>query len=410
MISGGAPLPAKIAYADCFSGISGDMFLAALIDLGLDADFLRHELDKLAIGPFDLTITSAQRAGIKACAIDIKAGANQQFRNLDAIRGILSASGLEPVITDRAGAVFSALAAAEAKVHGLPVEQIHFHEIGAIDTIIDIVGVVIGLHALGIEQLFCSPLPWGRGFVQCAHGHLPLPAPAVCALLAGAPVYGVDETEELVTPTGAALLAALTKGFGPIPDMNIARTGYGAGTRQLASGQANVLRLIIGASSATAQTVEIIETHLDDWNSEGFPYLCELLLAQGALDVSLTPLLMKKGRPGQLLRVICPPARGLGLKQTILTETTAIGLRFHTESRMTLPREQVEVETPWGKIVAKKVQTPAGEIIYPEYEACKEVARARKVPLQQVYREVCMAPRQQAGENQQEIGGEDENG
>ncbi len=390
MTTSGETLSVKIVYADCFSGISGDMFLAALIDIGLDANFLRHELNKLAIGPFDLSITSTHRSGIKASAIDIKAGAGQQFRNLDAILDILHNSGLAPVIVERASAVFTTLAAAEAKVHGLPVEQIHFHEIGAIDTIIDIVGVVIGLHALGIEQLISSPLPCGHGFIECAHGRLPLPAPAVCALLTGVPVYGVNETQELVTPTGAALLTALAKGFGPIPNMNIEMTGYGAGTHLLTSNQPNVLRLIIGNISEAIQTVEIIETHLDDWNSEGFPYLCELLLAQGALDVSLTPLLMKKGRPGQLLRVICSPTQGLGLKQTILSETTAIGLRFHTESRMVLPREQIEVDTPWGKIMAKKVQTPAGPVVYPEYEACKQVALSMHVPLQQVYREVSM--------------------
>lgn len=378
----------KIAYTDCFSGISGDMFLAALLAAGLDENLLRLELDKLDIGPFDLTVTTTRPSGIKATKVEISARGNQQFRNLAAILDILRASDLAPDIITRAGAVFTALASAEAKVHGLPVDQIHFHEVGAIDTIIDVVGVIVGLHHLGIERLVSSPLPWGHGFVDCAHGRLPLPAPAVCELLTGVPVHAVDITQELVTPTGAALLTTLSQGFGPLPDMTITATGYGSGNHILPNQQPNLLRLIIGHKAQEAQTVEVIETHLDDWNSEGFPYLCELLLRQGALDVSLTPMLMKKGRPGQLLRVICHPSHGLPLKQTILSETTAIGLRFHTELRMTLEREQVLVETRWGKIAAKKVQTPAGEVIYPEYEACREIAKIAQVPLQQVYREV----------------------
>lgn len=378
----------KIAYADCFSGISGDMFLAALLDAGLDEKFLRLELEKLDIGPFDLSVTTTRPSGIKATKVEIGARPDQQFRNLATILEILQSSALEPVIITRAAAVFQTLAEAEARVHGLPVDKIHFHEVGAIDTILDVVGVVIGLHHLGIERLICSPLPWGHGFVECAHGRLPLPAPAVCELLRGVPVYAVDMTQELVTPTGAALLTTLSQSFGPLPDMTIAVTGYGAGTHTLANRQPNLLRLIIGQETQKAQTVEVIETHLDDWNSEGFPYLCELLLKQGALDVSLTPMLMKKGRPGQQLRVICHPAHGLQLKQTILAETTAIGLRFRTESRLTLEREQVTVETQWGKVVAKKVQTSAGPVIYPEYEACKQIAESAQVPLQQVYREV----------------------
>ncbi len=383
-----ATQPPKIAYTDCFSGISGDMFLAALLDAGLDEGLLRQELAKLDIGPFDLTVTTTRPSGIKATKVEISAGEDQRFRNLATILDILQASDLEPVIIERAGAIFRKLAEAEAKVHGQPVESIHFHEIGAIDTILDVVGVTCGLHILGIGRLISSPLPWSHGFVDCAHGRLPLPAPAVCELLAGVPVYGVDLTQELVTPTGAALLTGLAQGFGPLPDMTVDVTGYGAGSQTLSNQQPNLLRLIIGRERQESQTVEIIETHLDDWNSEGFPYLCDLLLRQGALDVSLTPMLMKKGRPGQQLRVICYPAAGLQLKQTILSETTAIGLRFRTEARMTLEREEVKVETPWGAITAKKVQTPAGTMIYPEYESCREIAESAQVPLQQVYREV----------------------
>lgn len=378
----------KIAYADCFSGISGDMFLAALLDAGLDEEFLRLELGKLDIGPFDLSVTTTRPSGIKATKVEISARADQKFRNLATILDILQSSPLEPIVIARAGAVFQTLAEAEARVHGLSVDKIHFHEVGAIDTILDVVGVAVGLHYLGIERLISSPLPWGHGFVECAHGRLPLPAPAVCELLQGVPVYAVDETQELVTPTGAALLKTLSQGFGPLPGITIDVTGYGAGTHALANRQPNLLRLIIGHKTQEVQTVEVIETHLDDWNSEGFPYLCELLLKQGALDVSLTPMLMKKGRPGQQLRVICHPAHGMQLKQAILSETTAIGLRFRTEARLTLEREQVTVETQWGKVAAKKVQTPAGPVIYPEYEACRQIAESAQVPLQHVYRAV----------------------
>jgi len=385
----------KIAYTDCFSGISGDMFLSALLDAGLDENLLRRELQKLAIGPYDLAISTTRSSGIKATRVEIRADANQQFRNLATILDILHATTLAPIIVDRAEAVFRNLAEAEAKVHGLPVDAIHFHEIGAIDTIIDVVGVVIGLHHLGISRLFSSPLPWNHGFIDCAHGRMPLPAPAVCELLTNVPVYASALTQELVTPTGAALLTSLCQDFGPLPAMTITNTGHGAGSQELANHQPNLLRLIIGEETAEnkeAQSVEIIETHLDDWNSEGFPYLCDLLLAQGALDVSLTPMLMKKGRPGQQLRVICHPAYGLRLKQTILAETTAIGLRFRTEARLTLKREQVTVKTPWGEIMAKKVETPAGPRIYPEYEACRKLAESARIPLPQIYNAVMGTP------------------
>ncbi|MFH2124324.1 MAG: nickel pincer cofactor biosynthesis protein LarC [Pseudomonadota bacterium] len=380
----------KIAYLDCFSGISGDMFLAALLDAGLDEGLLRRELATLDIGPFDLAITTTRPSGIKATKVEISSRANQQFRNLATILDILKASDLSPIIIERAGEVFRNLARAEAKVHGQPVDTIHFHEVGAIDTILDVVGVILGLHHLGIERLISSPLPWVHGFVECAHGRLPLPAPAVCELLTKVPVYAVDLAQELVTPTGAALVTSLAQGFGPLPDMTIDVTGYGSGSQTLTNGQPNLLRLIIGRETQKSEIVEIIETHLDDWNSEGFPYLCELLFTQGALDVSLTPMLMKKGRPGQQLRVICHPAQSMQLKQTILSETTAIGLRFRTESRLTLAREGVTVKTSWGEVMAKKVQTPAGTVIYPEYEACRDIAEIAQVPLQQVYREVYM--------------------
>jgi pyridinium-3,5-bisthiocarboxylic acid mononucleotide nickel chelatase len=383
--------PSRIAYADCFAGLSGNMFLGALIHAGLDEEILRSELGKLDIGPFRLLIEERTLCSIASIFVDVDSTPRPEFRHLSSILALLDRSGLPQPVIEKSTAVFRELAQAEAKVHGIAVEQVHFHEIGAVDTIIDVVGTVLGLHLLDIRRLTASPVPMGRGFVVCAHGTLPLPAPAVCELLSGIPVYGVPLDQELVTPTGAALLKVLADHFGPMEPMTIERTGYGAGSHVLPDNRPDLFRLIIGQASAAgeAQEVEIIETNLDDWNPEGFPYICSLLLGRGALDVTLTPLQMKKGRPGFSLQVICAPAHGQAVKETILSETSAIGLRFRREQRLTLAREQIVVDTRWGKIQAKKVWTPAGIVIYPEYEACREIASRQKVPLQQVYREVC---------------------
>jgi pyridinium-3,5-bisthiocarboxylic acid mononucleotide nickel chelatase len=381
----------RIAYADCFAGVSGNMFLGALIHAGLDEGLLRNALGKLDIGPFTLSIEPKTLCSIQSLYVSVDSEPRSEFRHLSSILALLERSRLPAQVTEKSAAVFRELAKAEAKVHGIPVEQVHFHEIGALDTIIDVVGTVLGLHLLDIRRLVVSPVPLGRGLVVCAHGTLPLPAPAVCELLRGIPVYGIPIEQELVTPTGAALLRVLADHFGPMEPMIIEQTGYGAGSHSLPDQRPNLFRLIVGRANTVseAQEVEIIETNLDDWNAEGFPYICDLLLARGALDVSLAPLQMKKGRPGFRLQVICIPAHGHALKETILSETTAIGLRFRREQRCTLAREQVFVETRWGKLQAKKVWTPAGILIYPEYEACREIAVRHKVPLQLVYREVC---------------------
>ncbi|MCF8055271.1 MAG: nickel pincer cofactor biosynthesis protein LarC [Desulfocapsa sp.] len=382
--------PSSIAYLDCFSGISGDMILGALLHAGLDQETLLEELGQLKGVDFQLTVTNELRAGISCRHVTVDSPSEQKFRHLGDIIDLLGDSNLSPAITDKAGQIFTHLAEAEAKVHNIPLDKVHFHEVGAVDTIVDIVGSLIGLQHLGIDHITCSPLPMGHGFVHCSHGKLPLPAPAVCELLSDIPVYGVNQEQELVTPTGAVLAANLADNFGSMPSMTVKTVGYGAGSNKLKNDQPNLLRLIIGEPAAVKETqlVEVIETNLDDWNSEGFPYLCDLLFEKGALDVSLSPLIMKKGRPGQLLLVIAEPAHSLALKQIILSETTAIGLRFHKEERMTLKREAVLVSTPWGKIVAKKVETPKGTMIYPEYEACRKVAEENHVPLAKVYQAV----------------------
>lgn len=383
--------PSSIAYLDCFSGISGDMLLAAFLHAGLEKDLLLDEFSKLKGIDFQLNTEDQLRSGISCKQVIIHSPSKQQFRHLGNILDLLEKSDLAPVIIKKSSQLFTHLAKAEAKVHQKRIDKIHFHEVGAIDTIVDIVGALVGLTHMGIDKVVCSPLPMGHGFVHCAHGRLPLPAPAVCELLNDAPVYGVDQDKELVTPTGAVLAVGLANTFGNMPAMTVKKIGYGAGTHKLKNDQPNLLRLIIGEPHLEQQEsslVEIIETNLDDWNSEGFPYLCDLLFAQGALDVSLSPLIMKKGRPGQLLRVIASPVHALELKQTILSETTAIGLRFRKEERMTLEREAVLVSTPWGEIVAKKVQTPKGTVIYPEYEACIKIAKKEQIPLARVYQAV----------------------
>jgi uncharacterized protein (TIGR00299 family) protein len=379
--------PSRIAYADCFSGVSGDMFLGALLHCGLPETFLRQELAKLDIGEFSLAITNPTVCGIGSCKVDIEAGGQQNLRHLHTIRDILENSKLDDHIISTSLDIFTELARAEAKVHNTDIKKIHFHEVGAVDTIIDIVGTVAGLRYLGINRLIAAPIPCPRGFVKCAHGTLPLPAPAVLEILAGVPCYGVEIEKELVTPTGAALLKVLADDFGSMPPMVIDTTGYGAGSHSVGENTPNLFRLILGNSvnALEHQEVEVLETNIDDCSPEIFPYLFESLLSRGALDVSVTPIQMKKGRSGFKLQVISPLHLSIELRDLIFCETTSIGMRHHREQRHTLPREHVEIETPWGKLAAKKVITPRGDVLYPEYEACRRVALDNDVPLQQVY-------------------------
>ncbi len=384
------PSAANTAYLDCFSGISGDMLLGALLDCGLPEQKLRAELNKIELDPYELVVDRVKRHSIAAVSVQVSSISGQRFRNLADIRSLLTNSSLEKTVIERSLAVFTRLAEAEARVHGKSIDEIHFHEVGALDTIIDVVGTVAGLYHLGISTLHCAPLPLGRGFVDCAHGKLPLPAPAVCEMLRDIPVTGIDTVLELVTPTGAALVGELADRFGPLPPMIVASTGYGAGDNPGTDNRPNLLRIITGRMQRVeeAQQVEVIETNLDDWNPEGFPYLCGRLFAHNALDVSLTPIQVKKGRPGYRLSVISSSADAQPLKDIILSETSAIGLRFRTEQRLTLPRDIISVDTPWGPVQAKKVTTSAGFKIYPEYESCRETAERRNIPLDQVYQAV----------------------
>ena len=366
------------------------MLLGALLHAGLDQQFLLQELSKLHLKGLHVAVEEKTVQAISCIKISVNSDCRQKLRTLPIILNILGNSDLNPKIIQQATTVFQLLAAAEAKIHSIPVDTVHFHEVGALDTIVDVVGTFVGMQYLNIQRLICSPLPTGHGFITCGHGQLPIPAPAVCELLKQIPTYGIDLPQELITPTGAALIAGLADDFGPLPPMRITATGYGAGTRILKNGQPNLLRIITGEGINVTenQSVEIIETNLDDWNPEGFPYLFERLFDRGALDVNLTPIQMKKGRPGFCLQVISSPALAHGLKETILTETSAIGLRFRSEQRWTLPRKTVQIETQWGHIRAKQVETPGKTVIYPEYEECHRIAADQNIPLHDVYHEV----------------------
>lgn len=378
----------KICFLDCFSGISGNMFLGALLNAGLSQEALLETLGLLKLPGWELKCAPVAQSGLQAGLVHIQAEETGMHRHLSDIQTILEQSDLEPLIAERSLAVFTRLAEAEAHIHGTIPAKVHFHEVGALDAIIDIVGTVAGLHLLGIDEVICSPLPFpGAAWVHCRHGDIPLPAPAVCELLKGVPVYGENLQQELVTPTGAALVAELSSSFGPLPPMTLESTGYGAGTLHRQDGRPNLLRVMIGRKQTVeeARQVEVIETHLDDWNPELWPYVAEKLMRKGALDVSLVPIQMKKGRPGFLLRLLAAPARAMHLKDTILNETSAIGLRFYRVQRMTLPRAYIELKTPWGAVRAKKVTSSEGIRITPEYEDCVRLAEEQDIPLQNIY-------------------------
>lgn len=375
------------AYLDCFSGISGDMLLGAFLDAGLDEAQLAEQLTLLQLPDYSLQSERLNKGAISGIKVHVHGSEDHHHRTHADIIHLIAASSLSQNIKDTALAIFATLAKAEAAIHGVSEKDIHFHEVGAIDSIIDIVGTAIAIDLLHIDKLIVSPLPMGSGWVMCQHGKLPLPAPAVLKLCEGLDVYGVDATEELVTPTGAAIVKTLARN-GTMPAMTISATGYGAGSHDL--DHPNVLRLVLGEEQLTseAQEIEVIECNLDDWSPEPFPHLCELLLEKGALDVSIIPIHMKKGRPGFLLRVLSTIVDAGKLKETILSETTAIGLRFRREQRLTLPREEVVITTDYGDIIAKKVETPHGTRIYPEYEDCRDVANRLHIPIMDVYAEV----------------------
>jgi pyridinium-3,5-bisthiocarboxylic acid mononucleotide nickel chelatase len=382
----------KLAYFDCFSGISGDMTLGALVDAGCDLEHLRRELRALQLPGWEVSAEKVWKNGMAATYVKVKTEDHQRHRSLSAIHEILKNSQLAPEVRGRAAAIFQRLGQAEARVHNVPVEKIHFHEVGAVDAIVDIVGACIGFQALGVERFACSPLNVGGGTVKVAHGKLPVPAPATANLLQGSPTYSNGVQRELVTPTGAAIVATLCDSFGPQPPMKVSAIGYGAGTADL-EGQPNVLRLMIGEAAERAlpgfdQEIAVIEANLDDMNPQIYGYFLEKALAVGALDVFTTPVQMKKNRPGTLLTVLCQPADASTLMELIFAETTTFGVRSYRAQRRTLPRESVKVSTSYGD-VRVKLSRVNGRILHvaPEYDDCRKLAVEKNVPLQQVINE-----------------------
>jgi pyridinium-3,5-bisthiocarboxylic acid mononucleotide nickel chelatase len=375
-----------IAYLDCFSGISGNMLLGALLDLGGDTDALSEDLAGLKISGWELTTKSVKRGGLKGTLAEVEVKASQPKRNLSDILSIICESKLPPPVQKKAGKVFRLLAEAESKVHGEPVSKIHFHEVGAVDAMVDIVGTVALIHRLGVEKLYCSPLPLGRGWVESAHGPLPLPAPATAKLLHNIPTYGVEVTEELVTPTGAALAVGLAEAFGPQPAMTIKATGFGAGSREFS--RPNLLRVFLGEAAADCDELLLLETNIDDLNPQLYENVMERLLGAGALEVYLTPVIMKKSRPGVVVSILC--AKGLleKLLQIIFAETTTLGVRISPVGRRCLEREFKKIAITWGEVTIK-VARLEGKIISaaPEYEDCRKLAEEHKIDLRLVYEE-----------------------
>jgi pyridinium-3,5-bisthiocarboxylic acid mononucleotide nickel chelatase len=446
--------PMRIAYLDCFSGVSGDMFLGALVDAGVPAKLFEETVAALNIGA-RLEISRVSRSGIAATKVDVfahgekelprevffeqqsraqkhehrhdhghehapghvelrehnysqsghegtRAGApaphvHEHGRGLKEIREIIRAAGISDSAKRTAIAIFEALGAAEAKIHNTDIETLHFHEVGAVDAMVDIICAAVGSEALGVDEIVCSPLDVGGGSVKCAHGVLPVPVPATVELLQGAPVYSSGIQVELVTPTGAAIVKTLARRFAPFPAMTIEKSGYGAGSRDF-PGQANVVRLTIGeaqskfAENTSLETISVLEANLDDLNPQVFGYVVERLLEAGALDTFAVPVQMKKNRPGMLLTVLSKPEDAARLAQIVFTETSTLGVRRREEQRQTLARKWVNVVTRWGD-VRLKIASMNGTITNyaPEYEDCKKLAAENHVPLKSVMNEALEA-------------------
>ncbi len=451
----------RIAYLECFSGISGDMFLGALVDAGVAPQLLEQTVAALNLGA-KLEISRVVRSGISATKVDVwvdgekdmpreefwakqEAGApghshgehshehghghnhghsheqhqehssgktrpgapaphSHSHRGLSEIRKIIAAAEISESAKQTAISIFEALGAAEAKIHNVPVEQIHFHEVGAVDAIVDIVCAAVGAEALGADEIVCSRLNVGGGTVKCAHGTFPVPAPATLELLKDAPVYSSGLQAELVTPTGAAIVKTLAKRFSTFPEMRVEKSAYGAGSREF-SEHPNVLRLVIGEESAGlvaktgSDTVTVLEANLDDLNPQVFGYVMERLLEEGALDAFGLPVQMKKNRPGTLLSVLCRPADADTLTQLLFTETTTLGVRRRDESRQTLARRWESVRTQWGEVRIKIASMNGTVTNYaPEYEDCRRIAAEYHVPLKTVIQEAARAYLIGAGE------------
>jgi pyridinium-3,5-bisthiocarboxylic acid mononucleotide nickel chelatase len=414
----------RIAYLDCFSGISGDMFLGALIDAGVSPDLLEDSVKALDIGA-RLEISKVVRAGISATKVDVYANGEKDLprevfweqhghdhphehshghehshehrhdhgRTLTDIRKIIEKAAISSTAKATAIKIFETLGQAEAEIHNTSIDQVHFHEVGAVDAMVDIVCAAVGAESLAVDEWVCSPLNVGGGTVKCAHGTLPVPAPATLKLLQDAPVYSVGPQVELVTPTGAAIVKTLSTRFAPFPAMKIDKSGYGAGTRDFPE-HPNLLRITIGEAEPTDrantsnESITVLEANLDDLSPQVLAYAMERLLAEGALDVFSVPVQMKKSRPGALLTVLAKMEDVNRLTKTIFAETTTLGVRRHEEQRHTLSRRWETVDTTWGPVRIKIANMNGSVSNYaPEYEDCRTLAEAQHVPLRTVMQE-----------------------
>ena len=383
-----------LAYFDCFSGISGDMTLGALIDLGVPLPWLKESIAALPLSGFDITAKDVEYNGIHAKRVEVDVHGHHHHRRFADIRTLIAGSPLPETVKATAESIFRRLAEAEAGVHGCSPEEVHFHEVGAVDAIVDVVGTALCLSRLEITEIVAAPVPNGRGFVDCRHGRLPVPAPATVAILKGVPSYGVEVEYELTTPTGAAIISTVAKTFGPMPAMTVAGVGYGAGSRNLAPGP-NLLRVILGERGADRLDIKnnyqrdqiiVVESSLDNMNPEIFGFLMDRLFAEGALDVAWIPIQMKKNRPGTMVQVLCRRERLGSITRCILSETTSLGVRYHEAGRFFVERDVLTFDSSFGPIPVKRIRYPQGEVrLVPEYDACKRIAFEKAIPLRTVY-------------------------
>lgn len=378
------------AHFDCFSGISGDMTLGALLDLGLEVDWLSRELKGLPVDGFALKTETVFRNGIRALHVTVAADEEKTHRHYRQIRELIQAARIPPAAKTMALAIFARVAEAESTIHGCDLDHVHFHEVGGIDAMVDIVGATLCLDRLGVTSVSATPLPMGSGFVTCRHGVLPVPAPATAAILKGIPVYGADTGQEMVTPTGAAIIAETAGHFGSMPAMTVERIGYGAGSREF-NDRPNLLRVLLGTvekedTAFSTDMVCVVEATIDDMNPEIFGYLMEKLFDDGALDVWWVPVQMKKHRPGTLIQVLCSPDLRPAVVRRLFLETTTIGVRHREMQRTVLTRDIVSVQTPLGWVAAKRVTGADGWAqLVPEYEACRRLAEETGRPLREIY-------------------------
>jgi pyridinium-3,5-bisthiocarboxylic acid mononucleotide nickel chelatase len=381
----------KLLYFDCFAGISGDMTVGALLDLGVPLDVIRQGLAGLPLphSSYTLSVGKTSRKGIRASKFSVHVEEHQPHRHYTDIAGMIEQSSLDAGVKERAQRILFRLAEAEAKVHGVEIGHVHFHEVGGLDSIVDIVGTAIGIEYLGIDAIHVSSLPLGSGYVETAHGRLPVPAPATAELLRGIPVHGELGQGERVTPTGAAIVAVLGTAFGGTPSMTVAATGYGAGDKDF-DDVPNILRVMLGEKTAGVllrDEIMVVETHIDDMNPEILGFLMERLLDCGALDVTFSPLQMKKNRPGTKLTILAEPSRLEALARIVLLESTAIGIRHYPAGRIKLDRSPEQRDTSLGRVRVKVIRD--GKVllrVVPEFDDCRRLALEKAMPLLEVYK------------------------